>query len=522
MIKGAMLSYLLLLSLTVSSQERFNVREVLEFTATQFKGVAELNGSYAVTGSGVLDTDSGLVQAMFHSLFSLEGSPINTKIYTKSVSYYLHSSFPGLNYIDNLDFYSTLGQTYDENTETAAGFMANFDEEGDTISVILFHSPYIEQLDPSFTFIAPLDIEPSTNADNSFFISSNIGDPEETGTDSWIQRMTPDGETLWSYIYATEANPDNCKAMLHTEIGGVLLGVWEAGNDEVFAKFIELDSMGNELSEVTLETTNRINDLIINTSNEIFVATTSPNEEFLLSGSIAKYNINGEQIWELILSEPAPFGVFQEFTNIVHSQDDNYVVGGINYEYVTNPTDTSGTRNKNGWLVKINDDGDVIWDRKFHYVNSPSDSHTLNDLKATSDGGYIFCGEATDNDPDLEFSEGPPQQGWLVKVDEFGCLVEDCQLSDGINVIEQDGAIEYFKAGPIPAGQFLNIYQSLNSPHGAIYQLIDMNGRVLEDFPAMSKGTTMMLDVSKYNSGTYLLNLMDGGKLLQSQKIIKQ
>ncbi|MFT4722679.1 MAG: hypothetical protein ACI897_000756 [Flavobacteriales bacterium] len=521
MIKGAMLSYLLLLSLTVSSQERFNIRTDMGLLSNVCDGIVELENGYLAVGGGYLSTDTGIVYIMYSSLFDADGSLLEIEEFVKQSGNYLTLPWSGLTQASTQLESSMLGQTYDETTETAAGFMANFNEEGDTISVILFHSPYIE--DYGEDFIAPLDIEPSTNADNSFFVSSNIFKLDGlTGTDSWIQRMTPDGETLWSYIYATEANPDNCKAMLHTEIGGVLLGVWEAGNDEVFAKFIELDSMGNELSEVTLETTNRINDLIINTSNEIFVATTSPNEEFLLSGSIAKYNINGEQIWELILSEPAPFGVFQEFTNIVHSQDDNYVVGGINYEYVTNPTDTSGTRNKNGWLVKINDDGDVIWDRKFHYVNSPSDSHTLNDLKATSDGGYIFCGEATDNDPDLEFSEGPPQQGWLVKVDEYGCLVEDCQLSDGINVIENDGAIEYFKAGPIPAGQFLNIYQSLNSPHGAIYQLIDMNGRVLEDFPAMSKGTTMMLDVSKYNSGTYLLNLMDGGKLLQSQKIIKQ
>ena len=109
-----------------------------------------------------------------------------------------------------------------------------------------------------------------------------------------------------------------------------------------------------------------------------------------------------------------------------------------------------------------------------------------------------------------------------MKVDEFGCLVEDCQLSDDINVIEQDGTKEYFKAGPIPTQQFLNIYQSFNTSSGASYELIDMNGKVIEHFSSMSKGTTMMLDVSKYNSGTYLLNLMDGGKLLQSEKIVKE
>gem|GEM_PF-4306430 len=47
-----------------------------------------------------------------------------------------------------------------------------------------------------------------------------------------------------------------------------------------------------------------------------------------------------------------------------------------------------------------------------------------------------------------------------------------------------------------------------------------MNGRVLEEFSAFSRGTTMMLDVSLFSSGNYQLTLRSRGQILQTEKII--
>jgi len=113
-----------------------------------------------------------------------------------------------------------------------------------------------------------------------------------------------------------------------------------------------------------------------------------------------------------------------------------------------------------------------------------------------------------------------------VKVDEYGCLVEGCHLSDSIpsdtsNTITELKTIkEYFKAGPVPARDFLNIYQSYNAPIGAVYQLIDMNGKVLEEFPAHSKGSTMMISVEQFSVGGYQLVLRKGSEILQTERVI--
>ena len=234
-------------------------------------------------------------------------------------------------------------------------------------------------------------------------------------------------------------------------------------------------------------------------------------------------NTAGQVIWDTIMGVGENLWFQNQFYKVVHSGDGAYVAGGTKKEYLPEEevTDATGETRSQGWLVKIDDDGEVIWERKYHFIDSPDDEHTLNDLKATSDGGYIFCGESTDEAWDEGFTEGPAQQGWLVKVDEYGCLVEDCQLTDGINVIEQEGTIDYFKAGPIPAGDFLNIYQSATA-HFSTYQLINTQGQVVEEFSALSKGSTMMVDVSKLSAGSYQLVLRDGNAVLQSEKILKE
>jgi len=495
------------------SQTRFNIRESLDLDGCSFTGVHELDEIFLIVANGAFLGDSGVVYPVVEFYSDLEGNPVDTNLYIKEVGNYVINSEGGLVYLDGTNEYCSIGQTYNAVNEQPAGFIMGMNGEGDTTSVNLFASPYLPLYGENF--ISPRAICKSNNQDGSFFISSTISRPE-TGNDCYIQRMNPDGDVLWEYIYATNADVDQCKAMIPTEDGGVVAGVWEFNIDGNDSYLIKLDSSGTELSSTELDIqTGPINDMKFDSNMKVLIASriNSGNGEV---GAIYKFNTNGELIWQVLRGEPDPPGVFQEFRRLLVSPDDEVTAGGINYESISPSTGIDGSYNTNGWLVKVDDEGTVIWDRKYHFINSPEDKHTLNDLKATSDGGYIFCGESTDQSSENLYTEGPSQQGWLVKVDEYGCLVEGCQLSDNITVLEKEGDVEYFKAGPIPAGQFLNIYQSHSTKPNAIYQLIDMNGRVLEKFPAMPKGTTMMLEVGTYSSGSYLLVLKEEGEVMQS------
>lgn len=195
-------------------------------------------------------------------------------------------------------------------------------------------------------------------------------------------------------------------------------------------------------------------------------------------------------------------------------------MGGNHIETVVNPTDTTGDENENAFLTKFSPDGELLWNRTYHYLNVPDDKHELYDLKATTDGGYIFCGQATDLVPYWEMSEPPYQQGWLVKVDGHGCLVEGCEQFDNVSEITAPDT-PYFLAGPNPASSFINLYPSHPLAQGSTFKLYTITGQLLGTFDAaFGAGSTLILDVSTYPPGHYTLVLEDQGQVVQQVKVV--
>ena len=147
-------------------------------------------------------------------------------------------------------------------------------------------------------------------------------------------------------------------------------------------------------------------------------------------------------------------------------------------------------------------------------------------MKATLDGGVIFCGEARDT---YSILAPPIQQGWLVKLDECGCLVPGCDsLCSYVGCGVQDTAFfpvfgDHFIIGPNPASQFINIYlgslESLNL-ESLNFQLYDIQGKLVYSFNPTTPETTYMLSTENFASGLYVLSLREGERILQQQKIV--
>ncbi len=235
-------------------------------------------------------------------------------------------------------------------------------------------------------------------------------------------------------------------------------------------------------------------------------------EEFDGIPAILKIDTLGNISWMTDFWED-DYGAYHRHRQIVKAQDGNYVSGGVY------GVGSSFLESSSAYLAKVNTEGELLWQRKYKYFDLGNDQHELYDLRATSDGGFIFCGEAKGTDEDNPEVTGPYQQGWLVKVDEHGCLVEGCHLSDHVSEIEKQENKEYFKVGPIPASNFLNIYQIHQVSPLAVYELYDMQGRLMKSIPVVDKNTTLMVDISDLSSGNYVLSLKEGSKRLQQQKV---
>jgi len=242
------------------------------------------------------------------------------------------------------------------------------------------------------------------------------------------------------------------------------------------------------------------------------------NENEFTDAMVMKIDENANELWSRVIDNPN-----QEFrgyfTEVVQTTDGNYVAAG-EWEYSLPEFDeVNGSSNDDGWLVKFNaQTGDIIWDRKYHYIEDTNDEHEIYDLTACSDGGVAFTGEALDltinGDPDYEY---PLQQGWVVKVDEHGCVVPGCQNS----VEEKEQQKEHFLAGPNPvkSGEELHIFLHDHSTGGE-FSLLNAQGKTVATFQAVNGGTTYSLSTKNLSSGTYVLTLLRDNQLLQREKII--
>lgn len=172
-------------------------------------------------------------------------------------------------------------------------------------------------------------------------------------------------------------------------------------------------------------------------------------------------------------------------------------------------------------LVKFDTLGNEIWNRVYGYYDTTDNDVYVYDIKPAPDGGYIMVGQVIVPFTEASDSLGrfPPQQGWIMKVDEDGCLIPGCG----------DVTITSTRPGePLPAPELLlypnpvahTLYFYLpeipeaTSLSGAVYDATGRSVRELPDRPLVP-GMTYSLPVDELPAGTYYLRLsLDDGRMV--------
>lgn len=90
--------------------------------------------------------------------------------------------------------------------------------------------------------------------------------------------------------------------------------------------------------------------------------------------------------------------------SVITSKDGSYVIAGT--------TSSKGQGSNDAWIIKINSDGNIIWDKTF---GSTKNEHVY-DIIETTDNGYIFVGQKYT-------SSANRFDAWVVKIDKNGRLV---------------------------------------------------------------------------------------------------
>ncbi|MDR3214796.1 MAG: InlB B-repeat-containing protein [Bacilli bacterium] len=164
-------------------------------------------------------------------------------------------------------------------------------------------------------------------------------------------------------------------------------------------------------------------------------------------GYVIKVDQQGNKIWEkqyifTPLSDPNNTTFF---TSVATAADDGFIIAG-------HYCDNSYTANSDSVVLKIDKDGNLLWQKYFNSNDNGSADDILYDISITNDGNYLLAGRTTgtlDGNVNLGASDG-----WILKIDKDGNEIFSKQYgtknSDTLRAIKEDSFGNYVAVGQSP------------------------------------------------------------------------
>ena len=400
--------------------------------------------------------------------------------------------------------------------------------EGDTIKIIRSYNPYY----PLDQFIAtPAGL---TQLGGNIFWQMNIGNHQTASfsNDLFLVKLNQDLEVNWTKKYISPK--DESSWSLVPKGSTLLIGAWKTNFNTNNKKFttqlylFQIDTLnGNIIKTFHYPPTPTIyqlvgpaDDMLVEDDGSVIVATRFGKEEPInavssfirWTNAILKVNPGLNQVlWEQTMFSGIS-NDFTQFHKIVKAPDESgYVAAGVaNYD----------TGIMNGALAKVSPDGDSLWLRHFKYVTTLLSVNNIYDLEPTPDGGYVMVGEARPYNAFDTLFPPPIQQGWILKVDEWGCLVPGCQLDVGTQDMPGDNPMA-LKVYPNPASEVLYIHMPDAKPSGH-FSLVDATGRRMKEFDASTGDMTYILPLDGVPPGWYVVVYEEaGGRRLAEEVVVE-
>jgi parallel beta-helix repeat protein len=228
--------------------------------------------------------------------------------------------------------------------------------------------------------------------------------------DFWILKLEDDGNVTWQKTYGGTGN-EEANAIIQTDddsdgqkddgyiVVGYTYTYGTSGSADMWV--IKLNEWGNITWDYTYGGiyADSANSIIQTSDGGYIVAGYTVSAG---SGSadywVIKLNSDGTVSWDRTFGGSS--GDYAD--SVIQTSDGNYTVGGFSYSYRT------GTSGADYWVLHIESDGDIIWNKTYGFSNSDD---ALNSIMQTSDGGYIACGYTyTGGDADY----------WVLKLESDG------------------------------------------------------------------------------------------------------
>jgi hypothetical protein len=231
--------------------------------------------------------------------------------------------------------------------------------------------------------------------------------------------------------------------------------------------------------------------------------------------SIFKLGADHQPVWETLLGN-GHYSVVNRLDKITWANDSTgFVAAGSMFD-LSYPPDYDFVMN--GVIAKVSLGGDSLWMRRINYPAESGDRESYAyDLKPLPGGGYVMVGQTQ-----IEAEGAPNQRGWLVTVDDYGCLVPGCHLASAAEAppLEKPVVMLY----PNPVRDVLQVYYRGHAELGksATFRIVDANGRVLKSWQPGSNDETMVIFTDFLSTGSYFLQCLDKhNHLIKAESFIK-
>jgi hypothetical protein len=224
--------------------------------------------------------------------------------------------------------------------------------------------------------------------------------------------------------------------------------------------------------------------------------------------SLIKIDNEGDEIWN------KKFGTSEyekTLLNIRENSDGTLIASGITHhsKYYTSKD--------YGWLLKTTSEGDSLWYREYIASDGEETDNWLYDVLETPDKGYLACGVVYPESPDTG-----SQDGWILKVDSLGCeRVDYCW----VGMKEET---------PLPSNEEIEIYPN-PAEEEALFDLrftnydlrieiclYDIFGREVKTLPLAQGQSGLKMDVSNLPPGLYVAVVESDNRIIARKKLVKK
>ena len=228
-------------------------------------------------------------------------------------------------------------------------------------------------------------------------------------------------------------------------------------------------------------------DVIITATGDYVIAGYTNGISSLVGAYIIKADNNGDTLWTKVYEKnDQTYSV-----NLIEDNDNNYLIVGN--------TAITGPVNVNMYLLKLNSNGNKIWEKEYEWQSNAQDYG--NGIALAKDGGYVMCG----------ITSGSPSKVYVVKTDTNGLIT-------GIDDFTPPASTT-FNVYPNPFNDYTTVDLSeIYNDDNMIIELYDFTGKLL--FQQVVNEPKTILYNQGYAKGIYLLTIKNNNQLITTKKII--